>query len=154
MKRIVEVTFGLLCICMFTFIILLYKKNNKLQSEVNDLKKNENLVIEDNGFVKECTYTETFQFVDYYNYDGINKSDVDFYIILDKWLSKEPIKIERINSNIFDVEFVKGNNYEITYNIKVSYDGETNLFTENKEIIDIKSTLKEGMDQIQETCKF
>ncbi len=154
MKRIGVITLGLLCVCMFTFIVLLYKKNNKLQSEVNDLKKNENLVIEDNGFVKECTYTETFQFVDYYNYDGINKSDVDFYIILDKWLSKEPIKIERINSNIFDVEFVKGNNYEITYNIKVSYDGETNLFTENKEIIDIKSTLKEGMDQIQETCKF
>lgn len=154
MKRIGVITLGLLCVCMVTFIVLLYKKNNKLQSEVNDLKKNENLVIEDNGFVKECTYTETFQFVDYYNYDGINKSDVDFYIILDKWLSKEPIKIERINSNIFDVEFVKGNNYEITYNIKVSYDGETNLFTENKEIIDIKSTLKEGMDQIQETCKF
>lgn len=154
MKRIGVITLGLLCVCMFTFIVLLYKKNNKLQSEVNDLKKNENLVIEDNGFVKECTYTETFQFVDYYNYDGINKSDVDFYIILDKWLSKEPIKIERINSNIFDVEFVKGNNYEITYNIKISYDGETNLFTENKEIIDIKSTLKEGMDQIQETCKF
>ena len=154
MKRIGVITLGLLCVCMFTFIVLLYKKNNKLQSEVNDLKKNENLVIEDNGFVKECTYTETFQFVDYYNYDGINKSDVDFYIILDKWLSKEPIKIERINSNIFDVEFVTGNNYEITYNIKVSYDGETNLFTENKEIIDIKSTLKEGMDQIQETCKF
>lgn len=154
MKRIGVITLGLLCVCVFTFIVLLYKKNNKLQSEVNDLKKNENLVIEDNGFVKECTYTETFQFVDYYNYDGINKSDVDFYIILDKWLSKEPIKIERINSNIFDVEFVKGNNYEITYNIKVSYDGETNLFTENKEIIDIKSTLKEGMDQIQETCKF
>lgn len=154
MKRIGVITLGLLCVCMFTFIVLLYKKNNKLQSEVNDLKKNENLVIEDNGFVKECTYTETFHFVDYYNYDGINKSDVDFYIILDKWLSKEPIKIERINSNIFDVEFVKGNNYEITYNIKVSYDGETNLFTENKEIIDIKSTLKEGMDQIQETCKF
>lgn len=154
MKRIGVITLGLLCVCMFTFIVLLYKKNNKLQSEVNDLKKNENLVIEDNGFVKECTYTETFQFVDYYNYDGINKSDVDFYIILDKWLSKEPIKIERINSNIFDVEFVKGNNYEITYNIKVSYDGETNLFTENKEIVNIKSTLKEGMDQIQETCKF
>ena len=76
------------------------------------------------------------------------------YIIIDKWLSKEPIKIERINSNIFDVEFVKGNNYEITYNIKVSYDGETNLFTENKEIVNIKSTLKEGMNQIQETCKF
>lgn len=154
MKRIGVITLGLLCVCMFTFIVLLYKKNNKLQSEVNDLKKNENLVIEDNGFVKECTYTETFQFVDYYNYDGINKSDVDFYIILDKWLSKEPIKIERINSNIVDVEFVKGNNYEITYNIKVSYDGETNLFTENKEIVNIKSTLKEGMDQIQETCKF
>lgn len=154
MKRIGVITLGLLCVCMFTFIVLLYKKNNKLQSEVNDLKKNENLVIEDNGFVKECTYTETFQFVDYYNYDGINKSDVDFYIILDKWLSKEPIKIERINSNIFDVEFVKGNNYEITYNIKVSYDGETNLFTENKEIVNIKSTLKEVMDQIQETCKF
>lgn len=154
MKRIGVITLGLLCVCMFTFIVLLYKKNNKLQSEVNDLKKNENLVIEDNGFVKECTYTETFQFVDYYNYDGINKSDVDFYIILDKWLSKEPIKIERINSNIFDVEFVKGNNYEITYNIKVSYDGETNLFTENKEIVNIKSTLKEGMNQIQETCKF
>lgn len=154
MKRIGVITLGLLCVCMFIFIVLLYKKNNKLQSEVNDLKKNENLVIEDNGFVKECTYTETFQFVDYYNYDGINKSDVDFYIILDKWLSKEPIKIERINSNIFDVEFVKGNNYEITYNIKVSYDGETNLFTENKEIVNIKSTLKEGMNQIQETCKF
>lgn len=154
MKRIGVITLGLLCVCMFTFIVLLYKKNNKLQSEVNDLKKNENLVIEDNGFVKECTYTETFQFVDYYNYDGINKSDGDYYIILDKWLSKEPIKIERINSNIFDVEFVKGNNYEITYNIKVSYDGETNLFTENKEIVNIKSTLKEGMDQIQETCKF
>ncbi len=154
MKRIGVITLGLLCVCMFTFIVLLYKKNNKLQSEVNDLKKNENLVIEDNGFIKECTYTETFQFVDYYNYDGINKSDVDFYIILDKWLSKEPIKIERINSNIFDVEFVKGNNYEITYNIKVSYDGETNLFTENKEIVNIKSTLKEGMNQIQETCKF
>ena len=154
MKRIGVITLGLLCVCMFTFIVLLYKKNNKLQSEVNDLKKNENLVIEDNGFVKECTYTETFQFVDYYNYDGINKSDVDFYIILDKWLSKEPIKIERINSNIFDVEFVKGNDYEITYNIKVSYDGETNLFTENKEIVNIKSTLKEGMNQIQETCKF
>lgn len=154
MKRIRVITLGLLCVCMFIFIVLLYKKNNKLQSEVNDLKKNENLVIEDNGFVKECTYTETFQFVDYYNYDGINKSDVDFYIILDKWLSKEPIKIERINSNIFDVEFVKGNNYEITYNIKVSYDGETNLFTENKEIVNIKSTLKEGMNQIQETCKF
>lgn len=154
MKRIGVITLGLLCVCMFTFIVLLYKKNNKLQNEVNDLKKNENLVIEDNGFVKECTYTETFQFVDYYSYDGINKSDVDSYIILDKWLNKEPIRIERINSNIFDVDFVKGNNYEITYNIKVSYDGETNLFTENKEIIDIKSTLKEGMDQIQETCKF
>lgn len=154
MKRIGVITLELLCVCMFTFIILLYKKNNKLQNEVNDLKKNENLVIEDNGFVKECTYTETFQFVDYYNYDGINKSDVDYYIILDKWLNKEPIRIERINSNIFDVDFVKGNNYEITYNIKVSYDGETNLFTENKEIVNIKSTLKEGMDQIQETCKF
>lgn len=154
MKRIGEITLDLLCVCMFTFIILLYKKNNKLQNEVNDLKKNENLVIEDKGFVKECTYTETFQFVDFFNYDGINKSDVDYYIILDKWLNKEPIRIERINSNIFDVDFVKGNNYEITYNIKVSYDGETNLFTENKEIVNIKSTLKEGMDQIQETCKF
>ena len=154
MKRIGVITLGSLCVCMFTFIIFLYKKNNKLQNEVNDLKKNENLVIEDKGFVKECTYTETFQFVDYYNYDGINKSNVDYYIILDKWLNKEPIRIERINSNIFDVEFVKGNNYEITYNIKVSYDGETNLFTENKEIVNIKSTLKEGMDQIQETCKF
>lgn len=154
MKKIGVITLELLCVCMFTFIILLYKKNDKLQNEVNDLKKNENLVIEDNGFVKECTYTETFQFVDYYNYDGINKSDVDYYIILDKWLNKEPIRIERINSNIFDVDFVKGNNYEITYNVKVSYDGETNLFTENKEIVNIKSTLKEGMDQIQETCKF
>ncbi len=154
MKRIGVITLGSLCVCMFTFIILLYKKNNKLQNEVNDLKKNENLVIEDKGFVKECTYTETFQFVDYYNYDGINKSNVDYYIILDKWLNKEPIRIERINSNIFDVDFINGNNYEITYNIRVSYDGETNLFTENKEIVNIKSTLKEGMDQIQETCKF
>ena len=154
MKRIGVITLGSLCICMFTFIIFLYNKNNKLQNEVNDLKKNENLVIEDKGFVKECTYTETFQFVDYYNYDGINKSNVDYYIILDKWLNKEPIRIERINSNIFDVDFINGNNYEITYNIRVSYDGETNLFTENKEIVNIKSTLKEGMDQIQETCKF
>ena len=114
MKRIGVITLGLLCVCMFTFIVLLYKKNNKLQSEVNDLKKNENLVIEDNGFVKECTYTETFQFVDYYNYDGINKSDVDFYIILDKWLSKEPIKIEKVCSsldvlptvlNLFGIEY-------------------------------------------------
>ena len=95
---------------------------------------------------KDCRYTETYFFVDYYDYQGTVPTDK--YIIVDKFQAQEPIII-KYNSSEFNIDFEKGKNYEFTFTstIKNGVEG-------RKIIVDIKPTDKIAFDQIQESCNY
>lgn len=158
MKKSILYILIILLIASLVGLVYLFVDNNKLQADIKDYKlqiKELNNNDENNDKTddtKSCTYTETYQFLDYYENDNLFYSDSTFNIILEKFQSKTGPKIESLNKSTFDKNFVKGKNYEITYKKTVTfYNGNT---YESYNILDIKLTDKEGLDQIQENCKY
>lgn len=99
---------------------------------------------------KTCTYTETYTFIDYYENKDLFSSESSFNIILEKFQSKTGPIIETLNSSNFSKDFIKGKNYEVTYKTTIDY-SKGSLY-ENKQILKIEQTDKQGLDQIQENC--
>ncbi len=65
---------------------------NKVETLTNTNKDdNENTL--DEIIYKECTYTRTYEFKDYYNYKTTDKNN--YYIVLDTYLSKTGPIIEK-----------------------------------------------------------
>lgn len=164
MKKSILYILIVLLIASLVGLVYLFVDNNKLQADIKDYKlqiKELNNNDENNDKTddtsnlddtKSCTYTETYQFLDYYENDNLFSSESTFNIILEKFQSKNGPKIESLNKSTFDKNFVKGKNYEITYKKTVTfYNGNT---YESYNILDIKLTDKEGLDQIQENCKY
>ena len=117
--------------------------NSAIVDELNS--KIKILEEENNKFKsKDCIYTETYFFVDYYDYQG--DVPTEKYIIVDKFQMHEPMII-KYDSSKFNIDFEKRQNYEFTFKSIV-----TNGVEGRKTIVDIKPTDKIGFDQIQESC--
>ena len=151
-KRIVSV---LLCGILLFELTGCGKKKEEIKSDesnnsaiVDELNsKIKTLEEENNKFKsKDCRYTETYFFVDYYDYQGTVPTDK--YIIVDKFQAQEPIII-RYNSSKFNINFEKGKNYEFTFTSIIS-----NGVEDKKTVVDIKPTEKLGLEQIQESCYY
>ncbi len=161
MKKIIPYLLSIiLLVILITTTILNKKELSDLNSEVDSYKKKvedlTNKDKEDNKnttediVYKECTYTRTYEFKDYYNYKTIDENN--YYIVLDAYLSKTGPIIEKISTDIFPKNFKKDNSYEITYHTEIRYDTNKKIISANKEIISIKKTDKTGMDQEQGAC--
>ena len=161
MKKIIPYLLSvILLVVLITTTILNKKELSDLNSEVDSYKKKvENLTNkekEDNKnttediVYKECTYTRTYEFKDYYNYKTTDENN--YYIVLDTYLSKTGPIIEKVTTDIFPKNFKKDNSYEITYHTEIRYDTNKKIISENNEIISIKKTDKTGMDQEQGAC--
>lgn len=130
--------------------LIKFVKSEKLVNEnnnddVENEDKNEDII--DISASKSCEYTRTYKFVDYYDYKGATLED--YFMVLDQFQSNLPIIVE-LNTKQFKKDFKKNQNYEITYRKKVDYS--RGFLDEKTEIIKIKSTDKEGMEQTQESC--
>lgn len=99
---------------------------------------------------KSCTYTETYTFFDYYENKDLFSSSETFNIILEKFQSKTGPIIVSLNLSHFSKDFIKGQNYEITYKTTIDYS--RGFLNENTQIIKIEPTDKQGLEQTQETC--
>lgn len=161
MKKIIPYLLSIiLLVILITTTILNKKEVSNLNSELDSYKKKvedlTNKDKEDNKnttediVYKECTYTRTYEFKDYYNYKTTDKNN--YYIVLDTYLSKTGPIIEKISTDIFPKNFKKDNSYEITYHTEIRYDTNKKIISEKKEIISIKKTNKTGMDQEQGAC--
>lgn len=161
MKKIIPYLLSIILLVILITIIILNKKEvSNLKSEVDSYKKKvedlTNKDKEDNKnttediVYKECTYTRTYEFKDYYNYNTTDKNNN--YVVLDTYLSKTGPIIEKISTDIFPKNFKKDNSYEITYHTEIRYDTNKKIISENNEIISIKKTDKTGMDQEQGAC--
>lgn len=161
MKKIIPYLLSIILLVILITIIILNKKEvSNLNSEVDSYKKKVEALTnkdkEDNKnttediVYKECTYTRTYEFKDYYNYNTIDENN--YYVVLDTYLSKTGPIIEKISTDIFPKNFKKDNSYEITYHTEIRYDTNKKIISENNEIISIKKTDKTGMDQEQGAC--
>ena len=161
MKKIIPYLLSIILLAVLITTTILNKKElSDLNSEVDSYKKKvEDLTNKDKEnnknttediVYKECTYTRTYEFKDYYNYNTTDKNN--YYVVLDTYLSKTGPIIEKISTVIFPKNFKKDNSYEITYHTEIRYDTNKKIISENKEIISIKKTDKIGMDQEQGAC--
>ena len=135
-------------------------KNQDLNSEVDSYKKKvEDLTNKDKEnnknttediVYKECTYTRTYEFKDYYNYNTTDENS--YFVVLDTYLSKTGPIIEKVTTDIFPKNFAKDKSYEITYHTEIRYDNNKNIISQSKEIVSIKKTDKTGMEQEQGAC--
>lgn len=159
MKKIIPYLLSaILLAILITTTILNKKELSDLNSEVDSYKKKvEDLTNkEDNKntlediVYKECTYTRTYEFKDYYNYNTADENN--YYVVLDTYLSKTGPIIEKVTTDIFPKNFVKDKSYEITYHTEIRYDNNKNIISQSKEIVSIKKTDKTGMDQEQGAC--
>ena len=161
MKKIIPYLLSIILLVILITIIILNKKEvSNLNSEVDSYKKKvEDLTNKDKEnnknttediVYKECTYTRTYEFKDYYNYNTTDKNN--YYVVLDTYLSKTGPIIEKVTTDIFPKNFKKDNSYEITYHTEIRYDTNKKIISANKEIISIKKTDKTGMGQEQGAC--
>ena len=114
MKKIIPYLLSIILLVILITIIILNKKEvSNLNSEVDSYKKKvedlTNKDKEDNKnttediVYKECTYTRTYEFKDYYNYNTTDKNN--YYVVLDTYLSKTGPIIEKVTTDIFPKNF-------------------------------------------------
>lgn len=161
MKKIIPYLLSvILLVVLITTTILNKKELSDLNSEVDSYKnkvealtnkdKEDNKNTTEDIVYKECTYTRTYEFKDYYNYKTTDENN--YYIVLDTYLSKTGPIIEKVTTDIFPKNFKKDNSYEITYHTEIRYDNNKNIISQTKEIVSIKKTDKTGMEQEQGAC--
>lgn len=125
------------------------KKYFSVEFTIEESNNNDNPII-DISTEKSCTYTETYTFIDYYENNDLFSSGGTFNIILEKFQSKTGPIIETLNSTNYSKDFIKGQNYEITYKTTIDYS--RGYLDERREIIKIEPTNKQGLEQTQENC--
>lgn len=159
-EKILYVVVSLLLVGVIILAVLLFnnKNNNKkeidkLQEQVSNMTTNNNELndkikdFENNSSNKKsgtCTYTKTYLFVDYLDYQG--DVPTDKYIIVDQFQSRTPEIIKYNNSEI-NIDFVNNKYYEFTFKASL-LDGQIN----KESLIDVKPTDRLGLDQVQENC--
>ncbi len=158
-KKILYVVISLLLVGVIILAVLLFnsknsnkKKIDKLQEQVSNMTTNNNKLndkikeLENNSGKKSgtCTYTKTYLFIDYLDYQG--DVPTDKYIIVDIFQSRTP-EIIKYNSSEFNIDFANNKYYEFTFKASL-LDGQIN----KESLIDVKTTDRLGLDQVQENC--
>lgn len=158
-EKVLFVVVSLLLVGVIILAVLLFnsknsnkKKIDKLQEQVSNMTTNNNELndkikeLENNSGKKSgtCTYTKTYLFIDYLDYQG--DVPTDKYIIVDIFQSRTP-EIIKYNSSEFNVDFANNKYYEFTFKASL-LDGQIN----KESLIDVKSTDRLGLDQVQENC--
>lgn len=144
-------TIGIVSSCIFLAInkSKIMKENKKLKEQISTIENE--LAIEkeksnkQNDKISSCTYTKTYYFIDYLDFEG--DIPTDKYIIVDKFQTNEP-QIIKYDSSKFNIDFEKNTNYEFTFTSGV-LDGKEF----KKTVTNINKTDKLGLDQIQEECE-
>lgn len=158
-EKVLFVVVSLLLVGVIILAVLLFnsknsnkKKIDKLQEQVSNMTTNNNELndkikeLENNSGKKSgtCTYTKTYLFIDYLDYQG--DVPTDKYIIVDIFQSRTP-EIIKYNSNEFNIDFANNKYYEFTFKASL-LDGQIN----KESLIDVKPTDRLGLDQVQENC--
>ena len=158
-EKVLFVVASLLLVGVIILAVLLFnsknsnkKKIDKLQEQVSNMTTNNNELndkikkLENNSGKKSgtCTYTKTYLFIDYLDYQG--DVPTDKYIIVDIFQSRTP-EIIKYNSSEFNIGFANNKYYEFTFKASL-LDGQIN----KESLIDIKPTDRLGLDQVQENC--
>ena len=158
-EKVLFVVVSLLLVGVIILAVLLFnsknsnkKKIDKLQEQVSNMTTNNNELndkikeLENNSGKKSgtCTYTKTYLFIDYLDYQG--DVPTDKYIIVDIFQSRTP-EIIKYNSSEFNVDFANNKYYEFTFKASL-LDGQIN----KESLIDVKLTDRLGLDQVQENC--
>lgn len=121
----------------------LKNENSKLQEQLN--KENSNISNDKKEEINTCTYTKTYRFIEYYDFQG--EVPTAKFIVVDQFQIHSPIIIE-YNSSNFNIDFEKNSYYEFTFTSLVNDYGES-----KKNVTNIVKTDKTGIDQINESCK-
>lgn len=158
-EKVLFVVVSLLLVGVIILAVLLFNSKNsnkkeidKLQEQVSNMTTNNNELndkikeLENNSGKKSgtCTYTKTYLFIDYLDYQG--DVPTDKYIIVDIFQSRTP-EIIKYNSSEFNVDFANNKYYEFTFKASL-LDGQIN----KESLIDVKPTDRLGLDQVQENC--
>ncbi len=159
-EKVLFVVVSLLLVGVIILAVLLFnsknsnkKKIDKLQEQVSNMTTNNNELndkikeLENNSSNKKsgtCTYTKTYLFIDYLDYQG--DVPTDKYIIVDIFQSRTP-EIIKYNSSEFNIDFANNKYYEFTFKASL-LDGQIN----KESLIDVKPTDRLGLDQVQENC--
>ena len=158
-EKVLFVVVSLLLVGVIILAVLLFnsknsnkKKIDKLQEQVSNMTTNNNELndkikkLENNSGKKSgtCTYTKTYLFIDYLDYQGDVPNDK--YIIVDIFQSRTP-EIIKYNSSEFNIDFANNKYYEFTFKASL-LDGQIN----KESLIDVKTTDRLGLDQVQENC--
>ena len=158
-EKVLFVVVSLLLVGVIILAVLLFnsknsnkKKIDKLQEQVSNMTTNNNELndkikeLENNSGKKSgtCTYTKTYLFIDYLDYQGDVPNDK--YIIVDIFQSRTP-EIIKYNSSEFNIDFANNKYYEFTFKASL-LDGQIN----KESLIDVKPTNRLGLDQVQENC--
>lgn len=158
-EKVLFVVVSLLLVGVIILAVLLFnsknsnkKKIDKLQEQVSNMTTNNNELndkikkLENNSGKKSgtCTYTKTYLFIDYLDYQG--DVPTDKYIIVDIFQSRTP-EIIKYNSSEFNIDFANNKYYEFTFKASL-LDGQIN----KESLIDVKLTDRLGLDQVQENC--
>ena len=158
-EKVLFVVVSLLLVGVIILAVLLFnsknsnkKKIDKLQEQVSNMTTNNNELndkikkLENNSGKKSgtCTYTKTYLFIDYLDYQGDVPNDK--YIIVDIFKSRTP-EIIKYNSSEFNIDFANNKYYEFTFKASL-LDGQIN----KESLIDVKLTDRLGLDQVQENC--
>lgn len=158
-EKVLFVVVSLLLVGVIILAVLLFnsknsnkKKIDKLQEQVSNMTTNNNELndkikkLENNSGKKSgtCTYTKTYLFIDYLDYQGDVPNDK--YIIVDIFQSRTP-EIIKYNSSEFNIDFANNKYYEFTFKASL-LDGQIN----KESLIDVKLTDRLGLDQVQENC--
>lgn len=158
-EKVLFVVASLLLVGVIILAVLLFnsknsnkKKIDKLQEQVSNMTTNNNELndkikkLENNSGKKSgtCTYTKTYLFIDYLDYQG--DVPTDKYIIVDIFQSRTP-EIIKYNSSEFNIVFANNKYYEFTFKASL-LDGQIN----KESLIDVKPTDRLGLDQVQENC--
>ena len=155
--KIQKIIIGILIIlvvgaCIFiTFDRSNYLKENKdlkqkianLNTELEGLKIENNNQNNNKNEDQQCTYTQTYRFIENYDYMGTVPSEK--FIVVDAFQEFMPVVL-KYNDNEFNIDFEKNSYYEFTF------EGRVINGIEIRHIKNIVKTDKTGMEQINESC--
>lgn len=124
----------LLAIMTISFAVIILKETIKCE-KCDTCEKCEKINL-------ECTYTETFKYIEDYEYKGA--TNTERFIVVDRFQEFIPSILMINDEEILKDKLIPSNFYEITF-VK-------DIISGKYSIKEIKKTGKLGLDQTQETC--
>lgn len=127
--------------------------NNKITTYEDKIKELESEVCKGTSALNEksCEYIDTYEFKDYVDYtSGFIKGQ--FFILLDKEMTKEPPVLLMLDENKYKKDFIKNQSYEITFKKTIYYNESNQVLNEKIDVIKIEPTDLKGLEQNGTNC--